>query len=332
MNLNLIFEYYGRGYGSYRTIQNEVKSLRESSIKVNKNSLRPLDVNHAHTMGPLSLLHLHGSKPLVYTNHISSYESQILKIPGIIVEKFSEYFKKKSDVVVSPSPFGKKLMEKNLDKPIAVISNGIDTEKFRFSQRRRERFRKRFGLEDKKVIYSVGTPIPKKGLSEMIKLADHFKDEDDVQLMWVGRIFPHLEVDFTLNDLRKKYENILFTGFVEDIVAAHSAGDVFLMPSHHELFGIPVIEAMACDRPVIVRDIECYRDWLHDGKNCLKFDGDLIEVVEGVLEGDSEKLVKGGRETVKNHDLESLREAYTKLYTGVRNREFEEARQVNSFK
>lgn len=331
MNLNLIFEYCGKGYGSYQVVQNEIRALQKSPIEVNKNSLRPLEVNHAHTMGPLSLFHIHNWRPSVYTNHISSYESEFLKIPGNIIEKFSKHFIKNADVVVSPSPYGKSLMEKRFDKPIAVISNGIDTKKFSFSQERRERFRGKFGLEDKKVIYSVGTPIPKKGLFDVVRLADHFKDEDDIQLMWVGRLFPHLEIDFTLEDLREKYENVLFTGFVDDIVAAHSAGDIFLMPSYHELFGIPALEAMACDRPVVVRDIGCYRDWLYDGKNCLKFNRDIVEVMKRALDRNLRKLVTRGRETVEDHNLKGLKETYTKFYTRVYNREFQRAGEVNSF-
>lgn len=331
MKVNLIFEYCGSGYGSHTVLKNEKKALEESEIKIKNNSLIKGDINHAHTVGPLSLLELQRSKPFVYTNHISSYEAKFLRIPPVAVEKISDYFIKKSDVIITPSPFGKSLMEKRFDKPIAVISNGIDTEKFSFSKKKREEFRDKYNLKGEKVIYFIGSPIPKKGVYDFIRLAKKFKNRNDIQFVWVGKIHPHLDVNYTIKDLRRKFKNVLFTGFVDDIVAAHSAGDIFIMPSHHELFGIPALEAMACNRPVVTRDIKCYREWLIDSVNCLKFKENLYQVMEEALNKNLYKLVENARKLVEKHNLKNLKETYEEFYRKVRNREFREAGKINSF-
>ncbi|MCL4499481.1 MAG: glycosyltransferase family 4 protein [Chloroflexi bacterium] len=48
-------------------------------------------------------------------------------------------------------------------------------------------------------------------------------------------------------------ERVVFTGYVadEDLVALYSGADLFVFPSVYEGFGFPIIEAMACEAPVI---------------------------------------------------------------------------------
>jgi 1,2-diacylglycerol-3-alpha-glucose alpha-1,2-glucosyltransferase len=59
-------------------------------------------------------------------------------------------------------------------------------------------------------------------------------------------------------------------GFVHDMQAALSGGDLFFFPSHGETGSIVLLEAAACGLPLIVRDLPEYRSWLEDGENCLK--------------------------------------------------------------
>ena len=56
----------------------------------------------------------------------------------------------------------------------------------------------------------------------------------------------------------------------EDMGQVYNAMDVYLMPSLNEGFGIPLIEAQACEIPVIATDFTAMRDLLIDGKTGFK--------------------------------------------------------------
>ena len=52
-------------------------------------------------------------------------------------------------------------------------------------------------------------------------------------------------------------QGILFTGWIEqeDLPSVYSMADVFLYPSKHEAFPIPITEAMACGTPIITSNV-----------------------------------------------------------------------------
>lgn len=53
-----------------------------------------------------------------------------------------------------------------------------------------------------------------------------------------------------------------FAGWVDDIAACLDAGDIFVLPSRDEPFGIVLLEAMARGKPIITADVSGPRDFL----------------------------------------------------------------------
>ena len=61
--------------------------------------------------------------------------------------------------------------------------------------------------------------------------------------------------DYVINKAHEQgfVNNLVFIDFLpeDELIRLYSACDVFVFPSLHESFGLPVIEAMACGKPVV---------------------------------------------------------------------------------
>jgi glycosyltransferase involved in cell wall biosynthesis len=114
--------------------------------------------------------------------------------------------------------------------------------------------RAKYNLPAEYILY-VGHLEPRKNLLRLVQAYRllHEQDRSVPPLVILGRedfgFQPILDFvrDTGLN------EQILFTGFVaeEDLTAAYTLARVLAFPSLHEGFGIPVLEAMACEVPVL---------------------------------------------------------------------------------
>jgi L-malate glycosyltransferase len=62
-------------------------------------------------------------------------------------------------------------------------------------------------------------------------------------------------------------EHVVFAGEQQDPVRWLSAGDIFLLPSAQESFGLAALEAMACEVPVIASNAGGLPEIIHNGVN-----------------------------------------------------------------
>ena len=85
-----------------------------------------------------------------------------------------------------------------------------------------------------------------------------------LQLVFAGHMpGPHVaELRRHAATLGLAERDLLFTGYVSDeqLVALYNECSLFVFPSWHEGFGLPVLEAMACGAPVIASDASSIRE------------------------------------------------------------------------
>jgi len=148
-----------------------------------------------------------------------------------------------------------------------VVSNGVDTEKFRFRPQARARWRDRLGLK-RFTVFCAGSLLPRKGVSEFVEVARALPDLDFV---WFGKRWPKVLAFHPRMDraLRRAPANLHLPGFVEAPEGAFAAGDVFLFPTFGETQALVVLEAAALRRPLVLRDVPAFSELVH-GVQCLK--------------------------------------------------------------
>jgi glycosyltransferase involved in cell wall biosynthesis len=116
------------------------------------------------------------------------------------------------------------------------------------------RVRRRYGLADRVILY-VGTIEPRKNLPRLIDAFALRRRAGDLQhqLVCVGRYGWRSRGIGARIEHARIADAIAYTGYVpfEDLPALYNLAEMFVFPSLHEGFGLPVVEAMACGVPVI---------------------------------------------------------------------------------
>ncbi len=305
----------------------QMRSLDAAGIEYTTNPRDDYDILHINTIFPKSLFYAkwakeRGRKVIMHAHTLEEDTKNSFTFTNNIaplLKRYLKYFYGHADHIITPSETAKRqLAAYGLDNPITAISNGVDIEKFKFSESGRKKYRKKYNLEGI-VPFSVGHVFMRKGVKTFIDVARDFKN----QFMWFGNVYDSIlvrneELD---EDMRHKPDNVTFTGYVDDIFAAYSAGDIFFFPSLAETQGIVILEAWAMGRPVLLRDIEVFQDWTEDGVDCLKAndDEDFKKKLQLLMDDESlrKKLVKGGHKSVQKHSRKKVGAQLKKVYEGV---------------
>jgi glycosyltransferase involved in cell wall biosynthesis len=144
------------------------------------------------------------------------------------------------------------------EKKVTLLHNGIDLNLFNPKKFDKVMVRKELGLRAHSVVIGmVGRFSPGKGHREFLKAAKIIagKFQHQIEFLVVGGPSYGEETYFDqimdLSDKTVGKQNIVFTGFRQDIARMMKAMDMLAFPSHEESLGNIVLEAMAMEIPVV---------------------------------------------------------------------------------
>ena len=148
------------------------------------------------------------------------------------------------------------VLKLGFENPVQVIPNGINPASFEVLPGPSRLLHRFPDLNGKRVILFLGRLHPKKGLDILARsfstVARRF---EDVMLLVAGPdkfgTREHMESILRSNGV---LDRTVFTGLLtgEDKLAAMSCADLFVLPSHSDVLGIAVMEAMAARLPVVI--------------------------------------------------------------------------------
>lgn len=160
-----------------------------------------------------------------------------------------------SDAIVSVSQWLARETEQRFDlnKRCEVIYNFVDSAHFARNHKDTARFREQFAKPEEKILLHISNFRPVKRVEDVILIFSHVAQAAPSILLMVGD-GPDREKAIELARDLHILNRVRFLGLQENIADFLSIADALLFPSQYESFGLAVLEAMACEVPVVCSD------------------------------------------------------------------------------
>lgn len=199
---------------------------------------------------------IHDLTPLVFPEHFPA------GLKGAFRWQIQKLSTRNADMIIADSQASKEDIVKIINveaSKVAVthLASGEEFRKLDINSKEKNELYKRYNLPEKFILY-VGDVTWNKNLPNLIKAAA----KAEVPLVMVGKSLVQTDFDHNnpwnkdlvlVQNLCVQYPSVQRLGFVptDDLIKLYNIASVFIMPSHYEGFGLPVIEAMQSGCPVI---------------------------------------------------------------------------------
>jgi len=186
----------------------------------------------------------------------TTHDPIIYKIKQIGYQSVFKNAVKKSQRILVPSDYVLNLLIKEWgveNEKIVVTTEGVDKSieeiNDKMNEKRQKEIIEKFNIHSPYIFY-VGNAHPHKNVEGLIgAFLELRKKHKSLQLVLAG------QDHYFWKRLKKEnqHEDIIYVGRVsdEELVALYKKAQCFVMPSHEEGFGIPILEAMVCSCPVV---------------------------------------------------------------------------------
>ncbi|MBF9236726.1 N-acetyl-alpha-D-glucosaminyl L-malate synthase BshA [Hymenobacter sp. BT683] len=135
-----------------------------------------------------------------------------------------------------------------VEKDITVIPNFIDL--YRFKKQEKAHFRAAIAPEGEKLLIHTSNFRTVKRVEDVLRIFVGVRKQIPAKLLLVGDGPDRSRMEKLARDL-DVHRDLRFLGKLEAVEEVLSVGDLFLMPSENESFGLAALEAMACEVPVV---------------------------------------------------------------------------------
>jgi glycosyltransferase involved in cell wall biosynthesis len=263
----------------------------------------------------------------------SSY-MQILKSSASTYQKFGNIYRKlvvpcvvkNSKKVITVSHFEKNRIREFFgikgDNKLDAIYNGV-SEHFKpvTNSDELKRVKEKYNLPDT-YFFFLGNTDPKKNTKGTLKAFSDFLKQTGSDHKLVMLDYDKIELNKLLVEIKDAnlINNIVLTGYVvnTDLPAIYAQCDVFLYPSLRESFGIPMLEAMSCNVPVITSNTSSMPEVAGDAAHIVDpfKSEEITQAIIKILQDDAyrKELCEKGLKRSKQFSWSNMAKAYLKQY------------------
>ena len=259
-----------------------------------------IDIIHGHYVYPAGfiavLAGIFTKKKVYITAHGS--DMFCLYHQHKFMQPIIKFVLKRADVVLAVSEALKEeILKTNIDgieTKVKLNWNTVDIDKFHPpSENKSEmeiennKFREELNIpKNVPVIVFVGNIIKRKNVTTILDAKNQLKSDCAVVVVGDGPL---------LNSLKEKVEakkinNVIFTGARSDVDSIIRNSDILILPSYSESFGLVLIEALACGKPVIGSNVGGIKEIITPDVGLLidpNDSKDLANAIDSILSDDN---------------------------------------------
>lgn len=266
----------GQGVGS--AYLEQVKLVSEGApelFDVRINSIKKADIIHTHTVDPQNFIKMKSSKNAVvcYVHFLPDTLDGSIQLPKALFSIFKKYvigFYKAADFLIVVNPTFMDELEK-YDIPrdkMVYIPNYVSKDEF-YPKAVNDciPIKVKYGIDPEAfVVIGVGQVQTRKGVLDFVEVA---KQSPNIQFVWCGG-FSFGKITDGYEELNEVVENppanVKFLGIIprSEMNDLYNISNVLFMPSYNELFPMSILEAVNLQIPLVLRDLDLYREILFE--------------------------------------------------------------------
>ena len=210
-----------------------------------------IDLIHGHYLFPAGAAAVEVGKDHGIKTYVTAHGSDMFEVykKQPIMRSTIKNVLKKADVVLAVS---NALRHEIIATGVTGISdktricwNSVDIDKF--STDENTTFRDEHKLTDKPIVLFVGNLIKRKNVESLLEAKRIANSDYYLVVVGDGPLFKKLNKKVEEENIR----DVIFTGSRTDVESIIPSCDVLVLPSFSESFGLVLIEALACGKPVI---------------------------------------------------------------------------------
>ena len=221
-----------------------------------------IDIIHGHYLFPAGWASVKVGKSTKTKTYVTSHGSDMFEMykKQAYTRPLIKKVLKDADVILAVSNALKDEIINtkipNIEEKVKLHWNSVDIDKFKTTNNNESKFKKELVHEfniaaDKPIILFVGNIIKRKNVDLLLEAKKQMNTKANLVVVGDGPLLEQLKTKAEKEYFDGNLDNVYFTGSRTDVEDIIPSCDLLVLPSFTESFGLVLIEALACGKPVI---------------------------------------------------------------------------------